>query len=232
MLPFWKGFFVIVLFFSAVSPSVWGGEAAIPVDDEASFSSSIYGNWEPETVVAPRARVPKTGVTTSYIGRDDGYLRRGVGWPVPRFTDNGNGIVRDNLTGLIWLKDAGCEKFYASDTTGHNNRDFRHAMSAANNLADGYCGLTDGSVAKDWRLPNVREMHSLVDYGVSGPALSNAAGTGRWTEGDAFLNMMSGHQYWSSTSVDIFLAWIIDLGNGMITLETKAHGDISVWPVR
>jgi len=34
--------------------------------------------------------------------------RMGVSWPSPRFTDNGNGTVTDNLTGLIWLKHASC----------------------------------------------------------------------------------------------------------------------------
>ena len=34
--------------------------------------------------------------------------QKGVAWPNPRFTDNGNGTVTDNLTGLIWLKNANC----------------------------------------------------------------------------------------------------------------------------
>ena len=35
------------------------------------------------------ARVPKTGQTTSYAAGDDGALQKGVAWPSPRFTDNG-----------------------------------------------------------------------------------------------------------------------------------------------
>ena len=31
----------------------------------------------------------------------------------------------------------------------------------------GQCGLTDGSVATDWRLPNVKELSSLIDFGVA-----------------------------------------------------------------
>ena len=38
------------------------------------------------------------------------------------------------------------------------------AMAAARGLKDGDCGLTDGSVDGDWRLPNVREFLSLIDY--------------------------------------------------------------------
>ena len=52
--------------------------------------------------------MPKTGQTTCYATGDDGDLEKGVAWPNPRFTDNGNGTVTDNLTGLIWLKNANC----------------------------------------------------------------------------------------------------------------------------
>jgi hypothetical protein len=38
----------------------------------------------------------------------DGELRLGVTWPVPRFSDNGDGTVSDNLTGLIWFQVAEC----------------------------------------------------------------------------------------------------------------------------
>ena len=56
----------------------------------------------------PPAPVPKTGQTISYEPGDDGYYQKGVAWPNPRFTDNGDGTVTDNLTGLIWLKNANC----------------------------------------------------------------------------------------------------------------------------
>ena len=52
------------------------------------------------------APVPKTGQTTIYAAGDDGALQKGVAWPTPRFTDNDNGTVTDNLTGLIWMKNA------------------------------------------------------------------------------------------------------------------------------
>src|SRR5207245_1116510 len=64
------------------------------------------------------APVPQTGQVKCY-GRDtrisscagtgqDGELQKGVKLPTPRFTDNGNGTFTDNLTGLIWLKNAAC----------------------------------------------------------------------------------------------------------------------------
>ena len=54
------------------------------------------------------ALVPETGQTATYAIGDDGQLEKGVAWPNPRFTYNGDGTVTDNLTGLIWLKDTNC----------------------------------------------------------------------------------------------------------------------------
>ena len=53
---------------------------------------------------AGTVNLPKTGQKTSYATGDDGALRKGVSWASPRFTDNGDGTVTDNLTGLVWLK--------------------------------------------------------------------------------------------------------------------------------
>ena len=50
--------------------------------------------------------VSKSGNTISWATGDDGDLQTGVAWPNPRFKDNLNGTITDNLTGLIWLKDA------------------------------------------------------------------------------------------------------------------------------
>jgi hypothetical protein len=52
------------------------------------------------------APVPKTGQTPTVPldpapGGSDGNLQKGVAWPNPRFTDNGNGTVTDNLTNLV-----------------------------------------------------------------------------------------------------------------------------------
>jgi len=162
------------------------------------------------------APVPKTGQTTSYGTRDDGALQKGVAWPTPRFTDNGNGTVTDNLTGLIWLKNANC---FGTSTT------WNEALSDCNNLATGYCGLTDGSKAGDWRLPNLRELQSLVDYSQAKPALP---------ADHPFTNVMQQYYYWSSTTLadGETAAWHMHLGNGFVSNTDKTFNYDCVWCVR
>jgi hypothetical protein len=62
----------------------------------------------PLPAFASTVQLPATGQTSSYGTNDDGALQNGVTWPSPRFRDNCNGTVTDNLTGLIWLKNANC----------------------------------------------------------------------------------------------------------------------------
>lgn len=131
------------------------------------------------TAQAAPADTPKTGQTTSYATGDDGDLQKGIAWPDQRFIDNNNGTVTDNLTGLIWLKNANC--FGSSDWTT--------ALTSANSLADGSCGLTDGSAAGEWRLPNVNELESLVHAGASNSAA--------WLIAQGFSNVQA-DWYWSS----------------------------------
>jgi hypothetical protein len=168
------------------------------------------------------AGVPQTGQTSSVATGDDGNLQKGVAWPNPRFTDNANGTVTDNLTGLIWLKDANC----------YGTRSWAQALSDANALASGSCSLTDGSTAGQWRLPNLREMQSLVHYGFSNPAVPNTAGTGQWTPGNPFTNVQSG-DYWSSTAYanGTSDAWYVFLGDGFVFYGGKT-GTYYMWPVR
>jgi len=165
-----------------------------------------------------------TGTSISCTGTgQDGDIRPGVAWPVPRFTINGTtGTVTDNLTGLIWLKNADC---FGSLT-------WANARSAANILASGTCGLSDGSSAGDWRLPNRKELLSLVDFAYFSPALANAEGTGQGTEGDPFGSVQSS-VYWSATTyaAGTDYAWDVNIGGGFVhnLSKTSSH---SLWPVR
>ena len=170
--------------------------------------------------------IPQTGQTTCrddvgfFVGcadtGQDGDYQAGTSIS-PRFTDNGDGTVTDELTKLIWLQDADC----------FGERTWDSALSDANTLASGACGLTDGSVAGDWRLPNVREMHSLIDYDNVNPALP----TGHPFVGyDTTLN-----EHWTSTTriADPEAAFTVRVKLGGIkSVESKTATIFHVWPVR
>ena len=139
-----------------------------------------------------------------------------------RYTDNGDGTVTDNRTGLIWLKKANC----------FGRQNWNTAMESATKLADGQCGLTDDSIAGDWRLPNTAEWQDMVDEKYTMPALSNAAGTDQWKEGDAFLNVQG--DYWSSNTGGATIidgAWYMILSQGFL-YDDYQTAMYYVWPVR
>jgi uncharacterized protein DUF1566 len=162
---------------------------------------------------AARTALPRTGQTTSYAAGDDGAKQKGVAWPSPRFTDNGNGSVTDNLTGLIWLKNANC----------FGTQAWAAALTSANGLASNVCGLTDGSTAGQWRLPSSNELESLVDLSKSNPALPT---------GHPFTTIQA-YYYWSSSTYANYAgyAWYVYMPGGVVVSESKTS-NFYVWPVR
>ena len=162
------------------------------------------------------ATVPKTGQNTCYDDSgnsinctgtgQDGEYQKGIVWPNPRLTGHGNGTVTDNLTGLMWTKDAQQIK---------GTMKWNDALNACNNL--------DFANYTDWRLPNVKELLSLIDYREHDPALP-------W--GHPFDNVQFIF-YWSSTTYDDITnhAWGVYVCNGYAYNYHKVT-DAYVWPVR
>jgi hypothetical protein len=149
----------------------------------------------------------------------------------PVFTNNNDGTVTDNRTCLIWLQDASCAGLAGADGDGKAN--WETAKTAASSLASGTCGLTDSSSAGDWRLPTAQELGSLVHYGYSSPAISNATGGAKWaTDGNAFSGVQS-NNYWSSsiTAYSMTDAWYVNLNSGSVDSFFKTSTGY-VWPVR
>lgn len=171
---------------------------------------------------AATVQLPQTGQTQCYSATgavipcgttgQDAQLRKGVPWPAPRFTD-ANGTITDNLTGLVWLKNANC----------FNQVSWNAALTAAATLATGQCGLTDASAAGSWRLPNVLELESLTDLSQEGPTLP---------AGHPFTGVEPAN-YWTSTTHAHFTAnaWAVSLDDGSVRGDVKSSG-FFVLPVR
>ena len=174
--------------------------------------------------IANLVDIARTGQTTPYHPGDDGTLQAGAVWPSPRFTDNGDGTITDNLTGLVWLKDAN----YAN-TIGHDpDGDGAGRMSwtsALDFVADINAGDFPNFGYTDWRLANVNEMDSLVNAEQENHAV--------WLIGQGFSHVQDGI-YWSSTTYasSTNSAWELNLGYGGIVAKLQKRGAGYVWPVR
>ncbi len=172
--------------------------------------------------------LPSTGQTTCYDSAgaviacagtgQDGEIQAGVPWPDPRFTDNGDDTVTDNLTGLMWTKDgnapgpAACSP--GTYKTWQNALNYVACLNANN-----YLGHTD------WRLPNINELRSMVHAGESN--------TETWLNSQGFNNVQSSY-YWSSTSNAnyTYYAWIVNMWTGYGGNYYKSYYNYYVWPVR
>ncbi|MBN1420534.1 MAG: DUF1566 domain-containing protein [Planctomycetes bacterium] len=108
-----------------------------------------------------RLTLPATGQTESYRDGDDGNYRTGCPTDA-RFVDNGDDTVTDNCTGLMWQQTT-------ADTNGDGT--VTDGDQLAWDHAIDYCNDLDFAGHSDWRLPNVRELQSIVDYGRFDPAI-------------------------------------------------------------
>jgi len=153
--------------------------------------------------------VAKTGQIISDHTGDDGDHRSGVVWPEPRFTDNGDGTVLDNLTGLEWVKEPSSVSGNSEKMVWNDAIDFCKGLSYA-----GY---------DDWRLPSRKELMSLVDYGRYSLALP---------QGHPFVGVLYGN-YWSGTSRAGLTsrAWCMNIYAGGMSNENKTDNGYT-WPVR
>ena len=98
------------------------------------------------------------------------------------------------------------------------------ALTYCNNLSNGSCELTDGSIAGDWRLPNVIELESLVNAEESDSAA--------WLNSQGFGYVQSFY-CWSATTYaySTYGAWVVSMIYGYVSVTHKPY-TYYVWPVR
>jgi hypothetical protein len=145
------------------------------------------------------------------------YVRcvRGAQLPLNTLVDNGDGTTTDLLTGLIWQQ---------GDSTAPN---WESSLAYCENLAlGGYA---------DWRVPNIRELSSIIDIRYK-PAMNHEffpqVACGDWSE------------YWTSTSYLALLnssgsyvpddAYVVDFfsGSSAGVFEHKFYNNYNVRCVR
>ena len=109
-------------------------------------------------------------------------------YPTQSFTDNGNGTVTDNNTGLMWQ---------AKDD--NTTRTWEQALA--------YCEGFSFAGYSDWRLPNVKELESITDDTTYNPAID----TTYFPNTDASF-------YWSSTTVANYTSrsWLVYFSDGHV----------------
>lgn len=173
----------------------------------------VQGTYDLTPIPAP---VMKTGQTNTYQTADDGYYKAGAAERTPRFstiTTNGNEkIILDDVTGLTWVQNA---------TTG-GQKNWSNAVV--------YCESLNYGGYQDWRLPNVNELASIVDYQRYSPmAPGNSS---------PFYDVRAS-RYWTSTTdpQDTNSAYQIWMHDGRICSRgqynfLKSNGTFWVWPVR
>ncbi|SCZ62718.1 Lcl C-terminal domain-containing protein [Thiohalomonas denitrificans] len=135
---------------------------------------------------------------------EDAEIGAGSAWPEPRFV-TGAETVLDHLTGLTWTQNANLAEFPLT---------WEEALEFVADVGLGH---------SDWRLPNRRELRSLLSYQTHRPALPR---------GHPFTQLFPGW-YWSSTSAAISPAhaWYVHMDGGRMFYGGKDQS-FMVWPVR
>jgi hypothetical protein len=120
------------------------------------------------------------------------YVRGNSSYGKNAFKDNGDGTVTDEATGLMWMQVDSGELKAGKNKDGKLN--WQQALDWAENLE--YAGHSD------WRLPNVKELQSIVDYTRS-PATTNSAAIDPVFQVTSFIAEGGKKDfpcYWSSTT--------------------------------
>lgn len=165
--------------------------------------------------------------------------------PALSYTVNGNGTFTDNNTGFIWeikTNTSGSvhnvDNLYTWSATSSNPDGtlFTVFLNTLNNscagdetkscttntdcigIGNGKCGFTG---QRDWCIPNVKRLQSIVDYSTIGPASSVPGAT-------------ADNVYWSATTKpdQLDVADIVSFGNGFVTFAFKNSNSFSARAVR
>ena len=127
--------------------------------DLATCQASVGGVGTNQTICYDTVtNLPRSCAGTG----QDGEFQKGL---TRSYTDNGNGTITDNRTSLVWEK------------LGDENIDPIHDKDTIYTWADAFAKIQQLNTSPcfagqcDWRLPNVNELHSILDYAGTSTAL-------------------------------------------------------------
>jgi len=127
-------------------------------------------------IAETHGQVPKTGQTTCYDTStvisctgtgQDGQTQHGI---ARSYTDNGDGTVTDNNTGLMWEK---LDDSNLAGTAGIHDRDNTYTWANAFVKVSDLNALNFAGHS-DWRVPSVMELQSIVNFGQVNPSVNTA----------------------------------------------------------
>lgn len=163
------------------------------------------------------SNVPLTGQNKRWATDDDGDAPRGRRSANPRFVIGTDGTVIDKATGLMWFQAPNCLSqgvAWANSLTLFTGQNAGTATTCPSFTANHV----------DWRLPNLFELQSLLDFGQAGSALP---------AGHPF-SLGSLTKFWTSTPGKAIpnTAWAVDVSTGTLHGQNVQSMNFGVWPVR
>ncbi len=181
----------------------------------------------------------KTGETGAFGPGSDGDLQKGA---ARSYTDNGDGTITDNSTGLMWEKKTQDGSIHSAWHT----YSWSGASFGTTNTMDGSITSTflaelngDGFAGhSDWRIPNRFELESLLNLQKLNPAVDSAFDTN--CVASCTVTTCSCTQtaavagYWSSTTLGsgpFVAAWAVEFNYGSSTWQVKLN-NLAVRAVR
>jgi hypothetical protein len=171
---------------------------------------------------------PATGQTTCWDSSgspvpcagtgQDGDIKAGAALS---YTDNGDGTITDNRTGLMWAKKSNDNTIHDKDNLYTWVEAFAVHIAGLNALNAG-AGFANHN---DWRLPNVKELQSIVNYEtVGGPAVSVEFNNNCIAACTVLNCSCTVSDYWTSSSIanSPGFAWDVLFNDGGVVYAPKS----------